>query len=480
MLFRQLLDTLGIDSRSRAFHLDLGRRREEVAASDQPRSPRRPGNLGPYRPTGRFVRHADVEAHARRITQTCRRLLEEGDRAGRDRLRPGAADEPRRSASSSPGRRRRATCLERPVLRQPDQVSVARTSAAGQAGDLVKGCDERALVVLEKESQIDRSQIVVIGMACDGVGQPRAGRSASACDVHHAAGRRYRDWPSGRPANEPPTGRAAATPALEAFLQKTPAERMAYWTAELSPLREVLRLPAGLPAVLLPAVHRRQESARGDRHLGHAQGQFRLADHAGVPPRRPLRGLRRVYAGLPGRHRPAAAEPVAGQGGRREFRLSRRHGPGRRTDRRRLLRARPARSSSDERSFSPDALCADWSRRWIAAGKRVAGPQRVKPRRLPSRWLDSIRLARTRPSSLLLDGFIRPANSIKEFVFPRHEKLYGYRFQGKQIELRRAELPDGRADHRRRPALRRRGAADPRPCVQLGLRATSSTTAAAS
>ena len=42
---------------------------------------------------------------------------------------------------------------------------------------------------------------------------------------------------------------------------------------------------------------------------------------------------------------------------------------------------------------------------------------------------------------LTLDGFIRPANSIKEFVFPRHETLYGYRFKGKQIELRPIEPP---------------------------------------
>ena len=33
------------------------------------------------------------------------------------------------------------------------------------------------------------------------------------------------------------------------------------------------------------------------------------------------------------------------------------------------------------------------------------------------------------------------ANSIKEFVFPRHEELYGYRFEGKQIELIDVEPP---------------------------------------
>lgn len=64
---------------------------------------------------------------------------------------------------------------------------------------------------------------------------------------------------------------------------------------------------------------------------------------------------------------------------------------------------------------------------WIAAGRTVAGPRRVKDfvlyQRLPS------------AAELLLEGFIHPRNSIKEFVFPRHETLYGYRVHGRQIEL---------------------------------------------
>jgi ferredoxin len=36
---------------------------------------------------------------------------------------------------------------------------------------------------------------------------------------------------------------------------------------------------------------------------------------------------------------------------------------------------------------------------------------------------------------LLLSGFQRPSNSIKEFLFPKQEKLYGYRVQGNSIEL---------------------------------------------
>ena len=55
--------------------------------------------------------------------------------------------------------------------------------ALGKAAICVKGCDERALLVLKKESQIDRSEIVVIGLACDGVGRPLRTK-CQACNVH--------------------------------------------------------------------------------------------------------------------------------------------------------------------------------------------------------------------------------------------------------------------------------------------------------
>jgi ferredoxin len=34
-----------------------------------------------------------------------------------------------------------------------------------------------------------------------------------------------------------------------------------------------------------------------------------------------------------------------------------------------------------------------------------------------------------------LDGFVHPGNSIKEFFFPRHERIYSYRFKGRRLEL---------------------------------------------
>jgi formate dehydrogenase (coenzyme F420) beta subunit len=101
----------------------------------------------------------------------------------------------------------------------------------GKLAVCVKGCDERALLVLEQESQIDRSQLVVIGLACNGVGNPRFAKCA-ACDVHTP---RRADVVVGQ-ASVPDAGQAAAEryADVEEFLKGTAAERMAYWKRELS------------------------------------------------------------------------------------------------------------------------------------------------------------------------------------------------------------------------------------------------------
>ena len=57
-------------------------------------------------------------------------------------------------------------------------VTRKEIKALGKPAVIVKGCDERALVVLEQESQFTRDAIYVIGMACDspgasGMGDPR-------------------------------------------------------------------------------------------------------------------------------------------------------------------------------------------------------------------------------------------------------------------------------------------------------------------
>jgi ferredoxin len=96
--------------------------------------------------------------------------------------------------------------------------------ALGKPAVVVKGCDARALIVLEKESQIDRSEIVAIGMACGGVGQPKC----EACDCHTPSNV---DLVVGQTADGSTKEPFAD---LEAFLSKPQAERMAYWMEELN------------------------------------------------------------------------------------------------------------------------------------------------------------------------------------------------------------------------------------------------------
>jgi coenzyme F420-reducing hydrogenase delta subunit len=99
----------------------------------------------------------------------------------------------------------------------------------GRAAIVVKGCDERALVVLEKESQLDRKDLHVMGMACNGMGQPKC----ATCDVRVP---RFADEVISEaapvPLAGPPNAALRGGAALEVLLAKPPAERMACWARE--------------------------------------------------------------------------------------------------------------------------------------------------------------------------------------------------------------------------------------------------------
>lgn len=101
----------------------------------------------------------------------------------------------------------------------------------GKPAVIVKGCDERALLVLESESQVERGEIVVVGVLCDGVGAPRE-RKCESCDVHVP---RTADVLIGEGGVE----NASVTPeeryaALEELMAMSPDERLAYWQKEFS------------------------------------------------------------------------------------------------------------------------------------------------------------------------------------------------------------------------------------------------------
>ena len=51
--------------------------------------------------------------------------------------------------------------------------------ALGRAAVVVKACDERALVMLQRESQLRREEVVVVGVACDEELRPLAAKCKS-------------------------------------------------------------------------------------------------------------------------------------------------------------------------------------------------------------------------------------------------------------------------------------------------------------
>ncbi|MCY3017642.1 MAG: 4Fe-4S dicluster domain-containing protein [Planctomycetota bacterium] len=110
----------------------------------------------------------------------------------------------------------------------------------GKVGLVVKGCDARAVTGLIQESQVARERLVLIGMACDGVGEPLLDMCKH-CDVHTPAGpgadahRLACDYVSGKATV------ADAKPEDEGWLDDVrkiealmPPERWAFWQEKLS------------------------------------------------------------------------------------------------------------------------------------------------------------------------------------------------------------------------------------------------------
>jgi len=96
--------------------------------------------------------------------------------------------------------------------------------ALGRPAIVVKGCDERALVVLEKESQIDRKEMHVLGMACQGMGEPKCEN----CDVHVP---RFADEVIGESDKHAPDA-VERWKALESLMALPADQRMSYWATE--------------------------------------------------------------------------------------------------------------------------------------------------------------------------------------------------------------------------------------------------------
>lgn len=101
--------------------------------------------------------------------------------------------------------------------------------ALGRPAVVVKACDERALVVLQRENQLREGDVYVIGVTCDDEHTPQLAK----CGSCESRAPRFADSLLGPAAVESATP-PARFDELEKFLQRSPEERMAYWRQELA------------------------------------------------------------------------------------------------------------------------------------------------------------------------------------------------------------------------------------------------------
>jgi ferredoxin len=164
-----------------------------------------------------------------RLRETARRLLQEGKVQvviGYGPSKPGAAAPP--VLITRPEDADKLEWNGRCFANLAVYLTRKEVKALGKAAVVVKGCDEKALVVLEKESQIDRAALSVIGMVCEGVGTPRAAKCAS-CQVRVP---RFADEVIGEAAQ--PAAAAPGPNGLDRLMAKSPAERWAFWKTEFA------------------------------------------------------------------------------------------------------------------------------------------------------------------------------------------------------------------------------------------------------
>ena len=232
ILFRELLDTLGIDLRRIEFSwisAAEGRKWQQVVTefTDQMRT------LGPYKElyaTGLFPDVPTPEtdslgaksfAAESELREVCGKLLAEG--TVKVVIGYGARGP---VVVTRPEDVERLVWNNRCFSNLTAYLKRKEIKALGKAAVIVKPCDEKSLVELEKEAQLVRKDAHVIGMACEGVGQPK-------CAHCTARTPRFADVTLGvaagpEPQSNPSPDRFAALMALP------PAERMAFWTEEFN------------------------------------------------------------------------------------------------------------------------------------------------------------------------------------------------------------------------------------------------------
>ena len=108
----------------------------------------------------------------------------------------------------------------------------------GKAAIVVKGCDSKALAVLEVEKQLDRARLYVIGVVCEGVwdsSNSKTHNDAAKCDTCTVHEPLHCDLVLGHLAeNKPPKSLDERYGQLERILAMNTEERLAYWKKEFA------------------------------------------------------------------------------------------------------------------------------------------------------------------------------------------------------------------------------------------------------
>ncbi len=100
----------------------------------------------------------------------------------------------------------------------------------GPLAVVVKGCDAKTLVVLEKESQLKREDVTAIGVTCAGVGEPTQNKCAG-CDVHTPIGC---DFVIGDEIENKEVSFEDKYGSLKKITEMSREERWAFWEKEFS------------------------------------------------------------------------------------------------------------------------------------------------------------------------------------------------------------------------------------------------------
>lgn len=228
ILFRELLDTLGFDMRRIHFtwiSAAEGKRWQQVVTeitaqtkqlgpytalySGKPPERKVPDPVGDKQPFKTLASEKELREHCRKLLadETVKVVIGYGERGPVIVTRPEDAD--------------RLVWNNRCVHNLTAYLKHKEVRALGKPAIVVKPCDEKSLLVLEKESQLERDGVYVIGLACEGVGEPKC--TFCTARTPRQANQSFGEPSGPEPPATPPVNRLAALMALPAD------ERMAFW-----------------------------------------------------------------------------------------------------------------------------------------------------------------------------------------------------------------------------------------------------------